>query len=260
MITLNRIVLSVLAITCSAVEAKPAATSSSNSFGLSEFKPGVEWEIAKIWDIDMGHGRGYPMIPLLKSAGNFVICYFNARAVQSWDKDIEQFPKSAAGHPLAYPYDSEERYLDIRFKLKPTDYTKYLKNLAVYAHSIKTKDDNPLLVGQKNMPEIAGDLVSTLVFAVLESCRGTTDPDEENRPFCQAFQTYIDAGKPVLQIEYPPSVAKTGKLSSSDNAYYCTPKDDDKGFGKVLKWASAQLDGWGQYCGEDPFRTPAIKE
>lgn len=229
-----------------------------------------------------------------------MICYFNAGALQSWDKDIKQFPKAVIGHSLAYPYDSEEWYLDIRdstvlklqkarldvaanigcdavdpdnvdawqqdgedptgFKLKPSDYTKYLKNLAEYAHSIKTKDGNRLLVGQKNAPEIAEDLVSTLDFAVLESCRGTTDPDEENWPFCEDFQTYIDAGKPVLQIEYPPSVEKTGKLSSSDNTYYCTPKDEDKSFSKILKWASAQLDGWGQFCGEDPFRTPVINE
>jgi hypothetical protein len=62
-----------------------ATTSSPSSFGLSDFKPGVQWEIvihepikhdgtadlipskAKVWDIDMGHARDYPdMIPLLK--------------------------------------------------------------------------------------------------------------------------------------------------------------------------------------------------
>ncbi|KAF4445086.1 hypothetical protein F53441_11010 [Fusarium austroafricanum] len=304
------------------VEAKPAATatvSPSSSFELSDFKPGIQWEIvlhqpikhenaadlipskAKVWDIDMGHARDYPeMLPLLKNAGKFVICYFNAGAVQAWDQDKGQFPKAVIGHSLAYPYDSEEWYLDIRdstvlklqkarldvaakigcdavdpdnvdawqqdeddptgFKLKPSDYVKYLKDLAEYAHSIKTKDDKPLLVGQKNAPEIAEDLASTLDFAVLESCRGTTDPNEENWPFCEDFQTFIDAGKPVLQIEYPPSVEKTGKLSPSDNTYYCTPKDEDKGFSKIIKWASAQLDGWGQYCGEEPFRTPVIRE
>ncbi|KAM0198100.1 hypothetical protein ACHAPA_009237 [Fusarium lateritium] len=322
MVTFNKITLTALAFGGSTVTAQPkpaAAASSPSSFGLSDFKPGVQWEIvihepikhdsaadfipakAKVWDIDMGHARDNPeMIPLLKSAGKFVICYFNAGALQDWDDDKNQFPKAVIGHSLAYPYDSEEWYLDIRdstvlklqkarldvaakigcdavdpdnvdawqqdeedptgFKLKSSDYTKYLKSLAEYAHSIKTKDGNPLLVGQKNAPEIAEDLVSSLDFAVLESCRGTTDPAEENWPFCEDFQTYIDAGKPVLQIEYPPSVEKTGKLSSSDKTYYCTPKDEDTGFSKIIKWASAQLDGWGQYCGEEPFRTPVIKE
>ncbi|KAF4488028.1 endo alpha-1,4 polygalactosaminidase precursor [Fusarium agapanthi] len=302
MVTFNRIALTVLAVGGSAVEAKPAAAASSALFGLSDFKPGVEWEIvlhqpikhgtvadlipskAKVWVIDMGHGRDYPeMIPLLKDAGKFVICYFNAGALQSWDKDIKQFPKAVIGHSLAYPYDSEEWYLDIRdstvleLQKARLDVAAKIGCDAVdpdnvdawqqdgedptdYAHSIKTKDGNRLLVGQKNAPEIAEDLVSALDFAVLESCRGTTDPDEENWPFCEDFQTYVDAGKPVLQIEYPPSVKKTGKLSSSDNTYYCTPKGEDKGFSKILKWASAQLDGWGQFCGDDPFRTPVINE
>lgn len=67
-------------------EPEPAAAASSpSSFSLSDFKPGVQWEIvihepikhdgtadlipskAKVWDIDMGHARDYPkMIPLLK--------------------------------------------------------------------------------------------------------------------------------------------------------------------------------------------------
>lgn len=142
------------------------------------------------------------------------------------------------------------------FKLKPADYAKYLTTLANYAHSLKTKAGGVLLVGQKNAPEIAESLVSVLDFAVLESCRGTTDPNEENWPFCSDFQIYIQANKPVFQIEYPPSVAKTGAVSASDNKYYCTAKSDDKGFSKILKWASERLDGWGQYCGGKPFRTP----
>lgn len=140
------------------------------------------------------------------------------------------------------------------FSLKASDYVTYLKNLAAYAHSVKTQEGQPLLVGQKNAPEIAADLVSTLDFAVLEQCRG--DSSEGSDAFCSDFQTYIDAGKPVLQIEYPPSVSESdGTLSSSDESFYCDAEDDDKGFSKVLKWASAQLDGWGQYCGGKSFRT-----
>ncbi|KAL2684950.1 hypothetical protein Neosp_006043 [[Neocosmospora] mangrovei] len=249
---------------------------------------------AKVWDIDMGHAQEFPnMIPRLKASK------LSTRSLQDWDDDKSKFPKEVIGHSLSYPYDDEEWYLDIRdsrvldiqkarldiaakigcdavdpdnvdawqqddedptgFKLKSSDYTNYLKNLAKYAHSIKTKDGQPLLVGQKNAPEIAEDLVSTLDFAVLESCRGNSDPNEESWPFCEDFQTYIDAGKPVLQIEYPPSVEKTGKVSASDEKYYCTAEDEDKGFSKIIKWASAQLDGWGQYCGEEPFRTPAAQ-
>lgn len=146
------------------------------------------------------------------------------------------------------------------FKLKPSDYTKYLTQIATYAHSLKTKRGGPLLVGQKNAPEIADSLVGILDFAVLESCRGTTDPKEENDPFCSDFQPYIAKNKPVFQIEYPPSVAKTGAMSASDNKYYCTANSEDKGFSKIIKWASERLDGWGQYCGGKAFRTPTDNE
>lgn len=140
------------------------------------------------------------------------------------------------------------------FKLKPSDYAKYLTSLATYAHSLKTKRGEPLLVGQKNAPEIAPSLVNTLDFALLESCRGSSDPDEESWPFCSDFQIYIAKKKPVFQIEYPPSVSETGAMSASDKRYYCNARNADKGFSKIIKWASAQLDGWGQYCDGKAFR------
>ncbi|KAK7416109.1 hypothetical protein QQX98_005437 [Neonectria punicea] len=282
---------------------------------VSNFKPGVTWDIcihhpikhdsvddfipaeATVWNIDLAHAHKFPnMIPMLKKAGKFVICYFNAGARQIFDDDKDLFPTEVIGKSLSYPYEDEEAYVDIRddrvldilkarldsavevgcdavdpdnvdawaqddndptgFSLKSSDYVTYLKNLAAYAHSVKTQEGQPLLVGQKNAPEIAEDLVSTLDFAVLEQCRGSSDSSEESYAFCSDFQTYIHAGKPVLQIEYPPSVSESdGTLSSSDESFYCNSEEDDKGFSKILKWASAQLDGWGQYCGGTSFRT-----
>ncbi|CAM1507353.1 Fc.00g069940.m01.CDS01 [Cosmosporella sp. VM-42] len=146
------------------------------------------------------------------------------------------------------------------FSLKSSDYTKYLTNLAAYAHSKKTQQGQPLLVGQKNAPEIANSLVAVLDFAVLESCRGSSDASEAAYPFCSEFQPYNAENKPVFQIEYPPSVSKTGAMSSSDNTFYCKAEEDDKGFSKIIKWASEQLDGWGQYCGGTSFKTPTISE
>ncbi|KPM39987.1 hypothetical protein AK830_g6587 [Neonectria ditissima] len=297
-------------------QAAAASTGAGKSIAaVADFKPGVTWDIcihhpikhdsvddfvpaeATVWDIDLGHAHDFPnMIPMLKKAGKFVICYFNAGARQTWDDDKDLFPTEVIGKSLSYPYEDEEAYVDIRddrvldimkarldsavevgcdavdpdnvdawaqdgddptgFSLKSSDYVTYLKNLATYAHSVKTQEGQPLLVGQKNAPEIAADLVSTLDFAVLEQCRGSSDSSEESYAFCSDFQTYIDAGKPVLQIEYPPSVSESdGTLSSSDESFYCKAEDDDKGFSKILKWASAQLDGWGQYCGGKSFRT-----
>lgn len=141
------------------------------------------------------------------------------------------------------------------FNLEPKHYVNYLTTLARYAHTLKTKSGGPLLVGQKNAPEIASQLAHILDFAVLEECR--------SQGFCAEFQPYIKANRPVLQIEYPPSIAESGSLSAKDNKFYCeesTEKHGDTGFSKVLKYESSQLDGWGQYCGGKSWTQPTIEE
>ena len=220
--------------------------------------------------------------------------------MQNWDDDKDDFPEDVIGKSLDYPYVGEEDgefYVDIRdsrvldimkkrldsaveagcdavdpdnvdawagdsgdddgdptgFNLKPSDYADYLSTLAEYAHSLKTTAVDQLLVGQKNAPEIVELVVSDLDFAVLESCRTWS--------FCEDFQTYIDAGKPVFQIEYPPSVEETGSLSEEDEKFYCDEPEEehgDGGFSKVLKFASAQLDGWTQLCDGSIFEQPML--
>lgn len=132
------------------------------------------------------------------------------------------------------------------FGLTEEDYASYLEELAIYAHSTKTQRGSKLLVGQKNAPSLASRLVSTLDFAVLESCR--------EWEFCGNFQRYVSAGKPVFQIEYPESILELGKLSLDDLKFHCEGSGHgDEGFSKILKRASAQLDGWGQFCGGKSF-------
>lgn len=201
--------------------------------------------------------------------------------------DKDDFPEDVIGKSLDWPYvgDEGEWYLDIRdsrvielmkkrldiasstgcdgvdpdnidaytesdgsdssgFNLQPEDYVNYLTALADYAHSLSP----PLLVGQKNAPALAPNLSPVLDFAVLESCR--------EWKFCSDFQAYVDAGKHVFQIEYPPSVEETGQLSPEDEEVYCGDLAGDGGFSKILKYASAQLDGWTQYCGGESFEQP----
>lgn len=132
------------------------------------------------------------------------------------------------------------------FGLTPEDYASYLEELAEYAHSIETQAGHNLLVGQKNAQSLASRLVSTLDFAVLESCR--------EWEFCGDFQQYVSAGKPVFQIEYPKSILEQGELSQADEKRYCGGTGyADEGFSKILKRASAQLDGWGQFCYGESF-------
>jgi hypothetical protein len=231
---------------------------------------------------------------LPQTAGKAIICYFNAGAMQTWDEDINDFPAEAKGKTLGGDYE-DEWYVDIRhakvvdimkkrlteaaaigcdgvdpdnvdawasggedrtgFNLQASDYVDYLTKLADHGHSLRTASGAPLLVGQKNAPDIASKLASTLDFAVLESCLDWN--------FCGDFQVYTQLGKPVFQIEYPKSIPASGVLSPADKALYCgehETSDSDRGFSKLLKYASAQLDGWGQYCGEDSWKTPTLEE
>ncbi|KAG9253516.1 glycoside hydrolase superfamily [Emericellopsis atlantica] len=238
-----------------------------------------------VYDIDMEHARDFPgIIPTIKESGKVVLCYFNAGALQDWDADKDDFPKAAIGKTLGGDYE-DEWYLDIRnqdvvelmykrleeaaalgcdgvdpdnvdawaqgdedatgFGLTQQDYTDYLIKLAQFAH-----DSGSLVIGQKNAPAMAPALVETLDFAVLESCR--------EWDFCEDFQVYVEAGKPVFQIEYPVSIMEQGELSPEDYRKHCQGDAGDAGFSKVLKRASAQLDGWTQYCDEEPFEQAVI--
>ncbi|KAL0939380.1 endo alpha-1,4 polygalactosaminidase precursor [Colletotrichum truncatum] len=259
---------------------------------------------ADVWDIDMQHAlENDGMIRTLKAAGKIVICYFNGGALQDWDYDIEAFPEAAIGNTMSETY-SDEHYLDIRhkdvvdamkkrlsraasigcdgvdpdnidawaetdgedptgFNLKPKDYVDYIKTLATHAHSLKTKEGRPLMIGQKNAPTIAADLASVVDFAVLETCLGTRTSDEVE-PFCSDFQPLVAAGRPVFQIEYPLSVKNSVNISEDDYKYFCVSKNGNEGFSEVIKHASEQVDGWGQFCGlgrqGGRFETPTINE
>ncbi|TDZ14969.1 hypothetical protein Cob_v012062 [Colletotrichum orbiculare MAFF 240422] len=256
---------------------------------------------ADVWDIDLQHAtEDENMIPTLKAAGKIVLCYFNAGAVQEWDDDVDDFPAVAIGNSLNPPY-TDERYLDIRnaavvnlmkkrleqaarigcdgvdpdnidawvedgddptsFKLRPSDYATYIKTLAGHAHTLTTQESRPLMLGQKNAPTIAPDLASVVDFAVLETCLGTRTTDDVE-PFCSDFQRIVSKGSPVFQIEYPLSVADGDNISQADYDYYCVDKNGNEGFSEVIKHASEQVDGWGQFCGlgreGGRFETPIV--
>ncbi|EXF83179.1 histone deacetylase [Colletotrichum fioriniae PJ7] len=244
------------------------------------------------------------IIPTLKSAGKIVMCYFNGGALQDWDEDLDSFPSDVIGSPLNPPYTDErylnikdarvvtlmkarlERAASIGcdavdpdnidawaedgddptgFNLQPADYATYISALAAHAHTLDTTagSGRKLLLGQKNAPTIAPQLASVADFAVLETCLGTRTSDEVE-PFCADFQPYIAAGKPVFQIEYPTSVRDDDSISQVDYNYFCVNKNGNEGFSEVLKHASEQVDGWGQFCGlgltGGRFETPTVDE
>ncbi|KAK3389935.1 glycoside hydrolase superfamily [Podospora didyma] len=142
------------------------------------------------------------------------------------------------------------------WNLSQTDYIKFITELATYAHSLTSKRGFPILIGQKNAPEIAPKVAPVLDFAVLEGCKGLQDGGSGGSGgFCDVFaKSYLDAGKPVFSIGYPKSLGGRGgcKASGVDSAEFakvCAKSADM--FSDVLKLSGGdvELDGCTQYCG-----------
>jgi hypothetical protein len=127
--------------------------------------------------------------------------------------------------------------------------------LATHAHTLTTRRGFTLLIGQKNAPELVGQVGGALDFAVLEDCK--TLNDAEDYTFCSDFQPYIAEGKPVFSIEYPSTLGNknTGKCSATgaSKAQYtasCDTTKGNSGFSTVLKIQGGvgELNGCTQYC------------
>ena len=194
----------------------------------------------------------------LHEAGITVICYINAGAWEDWRADAGQYPEEIIGS--AYPGWPGERFVDIReldalapilgarldmcaakgfdavdpdnvdtfqadtgFDLTLGDQGRFNRWLATEAHA------RNLAIGQKNVSELALDLVDDFDFAVTEDC--LVDG------WCEAMQPYADAGKPVLMIEY------TDRDLANDEI--CALASDT--FGHVVI-KNRDLDAWSAHC------------
>lgn len=95
----------------------------------------------------------------------------------------------------------------------------FLSTLAAYAHSKTTPRGRPMMIGQKNAVELTPAVHGFMDFAISENCVGSENAGSNlgsSDAFCDAFrQAYVDAGKPVFDIEYPASLSDTGDSNSS---------------------------------------------
>lgn len=160
----------------------------------------------------------------IHAAGGHAICYVSAGSWEDWRPDKNNFPASVKGNDLDnWP---GEKWLDIRkrdillpimkarvakcaqagfdsvefdnvdafqnkntgFPLTGAHQLAYNKALADLAHS------HGMSVGLKNDLDQVGALVSRFDYAVNESCQAWDE--------CEALDPFLDAGKPVFQIEY----------------------------------------------------------
>lgn len=193
--------------------------------------PGTTWywqldgktktgQAAQLYDIDMEAAT--PMlISELKGTGRVVICYISAGTYESGRSDVTQFPKSTIGKKVkGWP----EHYVDIRdptvrkvmqaridaakakgcdgfepdvldafsnpsgLPINVADEVSYIRWLASEGHS------RGLLVALKNAPEIVTQVVDAVDFAIAEECFKYRE--------CDAYSSFIKAGKAVLSAEY----------------------------------------------------------
>jgi hypothetical protein len=177
---------------------------------------------ADIYDIDAFESTA-ALVAKLHAKGRRVVCYIDAGSWESWRPDAARYPAQVKGKKMdGWP---GERWLDIRridligpiiedrvamcaakgfdgvefdnvdgysnktgFALKKRDQLAFDRWLADTAHA------HGLAVGLKNTPSLAPQLEPSFDFAIVEQC---VQYDE-----CDAFSPFVNADKPVLDIEY----------------------------------------------------------
>ncbi|KPM44597.1 hypothetical protein AK830_g1964 [Neonectria ditissima] len=219
-----------------------------------------------IWDLDL-YDNDKTVFDALRDAGKHVICYFSAGSWEDWRDDADDFAKSDLGKGLdgwegenwlnvsspnvrsimktriklasdkgcsAIDPDNVDGYQnDNGLGLTKADAVSYIKFLSAEAAQYN------MSTGLKNAGDIIDDVLDYVHFSVNEQCIQYSE--------CETFAAFIDADKPVFNIEYPD---KAPKVSDKEKAVICSHAGKAKGsdkFSKVIK--KMILDGWVEYCG-----------
>ena len=168
-----------------------------------------------------------------REQGLYPVCYINVGAFEDWRDDGSDFPEDVIG--AAYDGWEGERWLDIGqyrafshiiearldlcaskgflavepdnidgydnetgFDFSRDDQIAYLHWLIRQAHQ------RGLAIGQKNTPDLVGDLVDNMDFALLESAW--------RDDFLEDFIPYRNQNKPVFAVEYREDGATLAKI------------------------------------------------
>ncbi|CVK85367.1 related to endo alpha-1,4 polygalactosaminidase precusor [Fusarium proliferatum] len=228
--------------------------------GVSSMTPDVP-----IWDMDLFE-NSKSTITAMQKGGKKVICYFSAGSWENWRKDKDSFPKKDLGKVMDdWP---DERWVNIssvavraimaqRIKLAAEkgcdaidpdnmdgyqndnglglteeDTISYVKFLSAEAAKYN------MVMGMKNGGDVTEEVLPYVAFCINESCIQYSE--------CDLYQPYIDAGKPVFNIEYPKGAPK---VKAKDKKKICSTSGAAEGsddFSKVIK--KMNLDKWVLYC------------
>ena len=209
---------------------------------------------ADAYDID-AFDSSAALVAKLHTVGRHVVCYIDAGSWENYRPDAKRYPAQVLGKVMdGWP---AERWLDIRridvlgpilddrismcaakgfdgvefdnvdgysnktgFPLTAQDQLAFDRWLADTAHA------HGLAVGLKNTPSLARQLEPDFDFAIVEQCVQYHE--------CASFAPFLDAAKPVLDIEY--SVKPTT---------FC-PKTNRVGIFAMRK--HLELDAWRKTC------------
>jgi len=209
---------------------------------------------ADAYDIDAVESSA-ALVAKLHDFGRHVVCYIDAGSWENYRPDANRYPASVKGKVTdGWP---AERWLDIRridvlgpiledrvvmcaakgfdgvefdnvdgysnktgFPLTAQDQLAFDRWLADTAHA------HGLAVGLKNTPSLAKQLEPSFDFSIVEQCVQYRE--------CASFAPFLDAGKPVLDIEY-----------SVKPSTFC-PKTKPLGVFAMRK--HLELDAWRKTC------------
>lgn len=212
---------------------------------------------ADIYEVDLFE-TPTETIRALHAMGRYVVCYINAGAWEEYRPDADDFPEDVIGRKYSgWPgekwldisrYDLFASIMENRFDLaaekgcdavetdnvqgyqEPTGFEisfehqlEYNRWLSGQAHT------GGLAIGLKNDPEQVMDLEPWFDFALVEECAAHDE--------CEMYLPFIQAGKPVFQIEYTDQFKSTGE--------FC-PLAESHGYYGLLK--NRQLDSWVAFC------------
>lgn len=220
----------------------------------------------QIWDIDL-FANDASFIRTFQSNGAKVICYFSAGSYEDWRPDAANFTAAdlgnglqgwrgekwvnvsspnvrnimlarldmaAAQHCDGVDPDNIDGYAnDNGLNLTQADAVNYIEFLADAAHA------RNLSIGLKNAPDIIPDVLSLMQWSVNESCQ---EYDE-----CNAFSGFIQAGKPVFNVEYPkgPDTNNDRDVSAGTREKLCQG-GASYNLSTIIK--NYDLDTWIEWC------------
>jgi len=253
---------------------EPTLIPNSNATGTF-WKPvaGESWQIVllyplnntstdvSVYDIDL-FDNPKSTIDNLHAQNRKVICYFSAGSYEDNRPDSSQFAANDKGRELAgWPGehwlqtnstnvrkimksriqlakskgcdgvdpDNVDGYdNDNGLGLTASDAVEYIGFLADTAHALN------LSIGLKNGGSIVQNVIDLMQWEVNEQCAQFNE--------CGLYRPFIDANKPVFQIEYPksaPNIVISAKKSSCNNP-------GAAGFSTILK--DLELDDWIERC------------